>query len=325
MPSQVIAGPALTAGLRTEFRDQYMISVEEEADRKALLMEDIQSDKLTELYAYFETAPYPVRWPRGQNIGAANFKAVQFQATNFDWGRRIIWHRNDRMDDQTKSLFEQARMLGQHFATLWQRLFFQLLQGTADSDLLPSVPNAPDGVAFFSTTDGGGSPRFGATDGNLLTGTGVGTAAAVRADFFDAVEQFKLFQDTEGQPLWSDSILDTGYLVIYGAANEQVVREAFQQTITQGSSAGISNIILDAGLKVRLWSTQRIADNDIYVVLMGAPKKSTFRQIREPLREASATMENSDLARSTGEEYLQFNERGTASIAIPYQAVKINN
>ena len=41
---------------------------------------------------------------------------------------------------------------GAAWATLDERICFQLLTGNVDNDLLPSIPNAPDGQAIFSST-----------------------------------------------------------------------------------------------------------------------------------------------------------------------------
>ena len=314
---QIVSANTLTAGIRADFADAYRQSYDAVAARLSSVMDlGIPSDKLTELYAYFQSAPYPRIWTRGQGIPADAFGSVQFSCTNRDFGIRIEWHENDRADDLTRSLMERAREAGSNFATLPERIFFQVLLNSTDNDLLPAIPTAPDGAA-----------------GNLLTGTGVASSAAIRNDFFSSVEQMRGFQDTESQPLWSDNVLDKGFTVIFGVHNWQVFAEAFQQgrtiagPLTSAGNAAVTNIIMESGLKIDLWPTQRIpaSDDDFYVFSKGAPHKAVFQQLRQALRESYGNMDNSDSARETKIEHVQWDSREGYGVMLPYQTVKVNN
>ena len=173
----VLAGDVLAAGLRNTFEDAYRQAAVEMSTALPKVMDlGLPSDKLTEPYAYFETAPYPVRWPRGEALKSKGFKDVGWTTTNYDWANKVEWHENDRNDDQTSSLYAQAAMAGEHFATLPERVFFQVVNASTDLDLLPAIPNAPDGSALHAAT------RFGvSTQGRpavfhvLLIGLGKST------------------------------------------------------------------------------------------------------------------------------------------------------
>src|SRR3990167_11105697 len=91
---------------------------------------NVPSDKLTEIYGYFLSSPYPRRWPRGEGLPNKNFKGVQFSVTNRDWAVRVSWHENDRQDDQTKSLRDRATAAPPHFATFDERGVFLLHKST---------------------------------------------------------------------------------------------------------------------------------------------------------------------------------------------------
>lgn len=324
---QVIAGNVLTAGLRQEMADTYMKTKRRSDTRLGGVMDlNIPSDKRQEIYGLFLSASHPDRWDRGDPIPTKGFEALQYTVTNFKYGRRIQWHIDDREDDQTQTLVEQSRACGRGFAMLPERFFFELI--TATADLLPSIPTCADGAAYFATTALGGA-RFGATNGNLLTGSGVATAGAIRTDFWNAMEQFRLFQDGEGQPLHTDDVIDGGACVIYNAQNDEVFREAFLQgrTYEEGTVGGaaVTNTILESGMKVTLWATQRVTDNDWTVHLKNTPKKAAFVQSRTQLREYFATAETSDRSRDTGEEYIQWDQRMGVGLNIPYGDIKINN
>lgn len=337
MPGQVVISAAtLTAGLRADFADTYKAKYKQIAGRLGRIMKlGVPSDKLVELFAYYKSAPHPARWPRGDKRRSKPFGSVQFSVQNYDWSGQVEWHENDRNDDQTKSLYEQAQDAGSNFAHLDERILFQLLLSSTDADLLPAIPTAPDGAALYATTAGGVN-RFGASSGNLLSGNGVGTAAVVRADFWNTIEQFKLFQDTEGQPLWDEATLDGGYTIVYGAANEEIFREAFIQGRTLApqknvggsenvGGAAVTNTILESGLQLNLWSTQRITDNDWFVFINNSQVKALFQLERMPLRSITRTMENSDIARDTKIESVMWDARRGYGINIPYQTIKVNN
>ncbi len=321
----VIAGDALARGLRAEFLDTYKqrYTARSELIQKVMRLA-VPSNRIDELYFYFESAPHPKRQPRGESVSFDGFQGVSYTVENLAWAKGVDWHRDDRMDDQTGALVDRARMLGTNFALLPERVLFQMLLGTTDLDLLQAVPNAPDGVALFSTTDGTGAARFGATNGNLLTGTGVASSNAVRTDFFTARAQYQLFQDTEGQPLLSPELL-TDFTIIYGSANEKVFKEAFIQGRTLDGGAALTNVVLEGGDSLTLWSTPRITDNDWFIAANGVDHMALFEQEREGMIEMMSTEENSDKSRETQEESVSWRARRGYGINLPYPLIQINN
>lgn len=328
MPGQIVVSAAtLAAGIRGEFSKTYASSFEASSSRLNSVMDiGITSSQLTETYAYYTSAPQAKIWRRGEAIQDEAFTSVAFSCTNLDWGIKVSWAESDREDDQTRSLMDRARDAGRSFGQLNERCFFQLLLAATDADLLQAIPNAPDGAALYATT-AGGAARFGIASGNLLTGTGVASSAAVRTDFFSAIEQMRGFQDTKGAPLWSDSSFN-GYTVIYGVHNEEVFREAFVQGRTLDGGAAVSNVILDSGLKINLWSTQRVpAGDDDFYVFANVPggRRALFEQTRRGLRETWAGMDNSDEARATKIESVQWDQRSGFGVALPTATVKVNN
>lgn len=331
--STVIASQVLANGLRTEFADTYSAIQNRQADSRLSLVMDLSigATNREHEFAYFEAAPHMAQWTRGSSIPEDAFDSVSFTTPVYTWGRRIKWHKEDRKDDQTQSLMDIARMAGQSAALLPERFFFDLL--TSGTDTLPAVPNAPDGVPFFNTTDGDGAARFGVSSGNLLTGNGLASVSAIRTDYYNAIEQFKQMQDGKGQPLLSDEVIDSGVVCIHSAADTEAMEEAFLQR-RQGevygsntAAATPSNLVQDASRNVTLWGSQRLATGDWYVFLRNPAKRATFMLDREGIQEYSSLEgdNNSDHTRNTGEEYVQWERRAGAGIALPYSAIKINN
>ena len=332
----VSATEALARGLRTTFVDTYQrLLAEAHPLLKKVMDLGLPSDKSSELYAYFESSPHPTRWPRGEDIPADAFRARNWTVENYDWAKKVSWHSNDEADDQTKSLVDRVRDVAGAFQILPERIFFQVLTGSVDLDLLPVVPTAPDGAALFATT-AGGAARFGVTGGNIVTGTGVATVAAVHTDLYGGIARFLRMQDTEGQPLWPPELVGRGITIVYGSANELVFRQAFSQMnhvqIVQNvaaaenvAAAAPSNVVLNSGLRFNLWSSPRILDNDWFVFLDGGPKKAIFEQVREPLQDDVEDFGNSDRTRSTKMKSIQWHARMGYGVSLPYQAIQINN
>ena len=330
--STVIASQVLANGLRTEFTDTYQVIQNRQSDSRLAMVMDlgIGATNRVHEFAYFEAAPHMEQWVRGTTIPTDAMDSVQFSVPVYTWARRIPWHKEDRKDDQTKSLTDVARRVGTSAGLLPERFFFDLL--TSSTNTLPAVPNAPDGAAFFATTDGGGAARFGVSDGNLLTGSGVASVSAILTDYYNTLEQWKQMTDGKGQPMFSDETIDSGVVIIFGAANLEAFEEAFlqkRQGTVLGTDAGTtpSNLVQDASRNVTLWSTSRISDNDFFVFLKNPPKKSTFLLDREGVVEHSSLEgdNNGDHTRDTGEEYIQWERRAGAGIALPYGAIKVNN
>ena len=84
----------------------------------------------------------------------------------------------------------------------------------------------------------------------------------------------------------------------------------------------------DASRNVEIWTTSRLtAAGDWYLFLKNPPKKATFLLNREGVQEFTSLEgdNNGDHTRTTAEEYVQWETRQGAGIALPYGAMKVNN
>ncbi len=332
MPKTVLTGGqsgTLRRGLRDAFANAYDSVADQTAEELAPVMDlGLPSDTDREFYAYYKHAPYPRYWPRGQEVRKAGFSAVQFSVINYDYGTEVEWHRNDEADDQIGKLRDRAADAGVNFAYCDTLAFFDMLLGT--TNFLPGTVTAPDGAAVFATT-AGGAARFGATNGNLLSGNGVASSTVIKQDAFAAMEQFRLFQNTEGNPLFQQAVLDGGFVIYAGAANEELFSEAFFQNPTihsvvgSTSNAGVENIFAAAGKKVELRFTQHITDNDWFVFLRNVPHKPFFEQTRDPVSEQPFDEGNSKESARTLLRSMIWHKRSGYGSFLPYGVIKINN
>jgi phage major head subunit gpT-like protein len=325
MPSvHVESSATLTGAIRDDFWDTYEGTYEGVEKLLQPLVEFVPSTRRSEEYAFYESAPHPRRWVRGKPASAEGFGSNSFSVANKDWVVGVGWHRNDLDDDLTRSLKRRARQSGRNFAILHERIIFQLLLAATDPELLEAIPNAPDGLALFSS-----SARFGNANGNIVSGGGVASAAAIQGDVYKARARARSFLDTKGQPLWSPSLVDQDVIVIYGSDNEKVFREAFFQerthSVVSTTGAAVTNIILQSGVRYILIGTSRITDNDWFVAFPAVPVKPFLIQTRQDIREAEFTMENDSHAARTKEEGLQWDARYGYGLNLPYGFIKIDN
>lgn len=325
----VVTSSDLFRDIQATFLSTYKNLVGRNPKLDACMRLGLPSDKRKEFYGYFESPPTIDRWDRGDALPESGFKAISYSVENLNWAKSIGFHEDDLEDIQLSDLRQVARGLAQRAAALPEEVFFQCLSGSSSSRLLKAIPTAPDGASLYATT-AGGAARFGVTGGNITTGSGVGASYEVRADLWDSLERFRRFQDTEGQPLLRDDVLDKGITVIYNAANEEVFREAFLQgrTMDSANNPGVTNTILESGLKITLWSTQRLTDNDWFVFLDGNDDigpKPIFEQVRQAPRTIDETRENSERARRYKILSTLVDMRSGYGINVPYLTVKVNN
>lgn len=323
----VNAGALLTPGMLADAAYVYKFTYKGVYERlKDVVWLDATSDKLQEIRGYLQAAPYPERWDRGSTISAAAMTAIQFTIPNQDWGKRIYFHDDDVQDDQTSSLYTMARDLGEHWATLPERIFYQVLQSTTDPTLLGTIPNAADGLGLYS-----GSARFGIATGNQFNNTGQ-TINAVMNDIFTVKQTYINMQDTQSQPLWDPSTLQAnGFRIFHGPALTLVMSQVAKSIVvpiganTATSNAGITNFVMADGSHISWENNQRITGNSFYCWLQNMPneKRCFLRQIRQGFFESIGNWETSDHTRDTGELYLQYKNREGYGLVLPFNTVKV--
>jgi phage major head subunit gpT-like protein len=332
--SPVASANTFYYGLRTEFIDTYARHYDGLKERLSKCMAlDLPTEKDDERYAFFNAAPHVRFKQRNTETPYKGFKAVTWTVTNYEWSQAVEWYYTDRQDDKLKGLVGRAREVGQSYALLDERVFFQIMQGSTDANLLPAVPTPPDGQALYAATNDGTNARFGITGGNILTGsasTGVATPNAIRTDFFTAIGRFRAFQDGEGQPLLNGSLLDGPYTIFYAYDNQKVFAEAFIQsrsphTTTAAGNVAASNVVIESGLQIRLVPTQRITSDDWYIFLEPSPTKPIFSQLRMAPQDTLFTHDNSDRTRTNGMEGIVWTARKGYGCAEPYGTVKVDN
>lgn len=328
---------AVIADLNVTFANTYNQAATAQLGNLSRVMElGVQSTKVAERYFYWETLPYPERWPRGEEIPREAFEGVSYDVENLDWGKAIDFHENDVQDERTGTLDGRVRQLARQFVSLPTRIFFQVIAAAVDPKLLETIPNAPDGAALYSATDGGGNARFTRTGGNIVTGSGVDSAQAIRDDAYQGAQAIGSFLDTKGQPLFDGDVLDGVYLIVFGMHLLRVFREAFGQAqviqIVQNvaatenvAAAGVTNLLQQGGMQFVLWPTIRITSDDWLLFNLNVPVKPIFQQVRMAVRTDEDNRSNSPITRRTKMHSFQADGRFGYGVNLPHGTVLINN
>jgi hypothetical protein len=327
MGDPIAIGALLTQGIKREFALVYTPRYRGVMDRiGGVVWLEVTSDKVSELYGFLNAAIYPVRWDPGNVIGAKSILSVQFRVPNRDFGRRVYLPR-DYEDDQTGTVFAVARALGTNWATLSERIFYQIMTAGTDNDLLPNNPNSADGNALYLT-----STRYGSSSGNVVSVTGTTTVQDVITDIFGVKRRLIEFQNTESQPFWDPTDVDRGLTIFHGTATTLVMEQARAQITvplaasTATSNAGVSNVLQNTSYVPTFSNSQRITNSRYYCFLNGVdgPQRPLFRQVRKAMTEAQGNWSNSDIVRDQGEQYVQFDSREGWGSALAIGTVRVS-
>lgn len=330
----IMAAAVLANGLRSDFVKTYTGVRKNQSDgRVGMLMSNVGMTNRYQTFAYMESAPHVELWRTGDPVPTDAMGSVSFSGEVWNFARRIPWMKWDRKDDQLGVLYEAAKGAGESAGLLPERFLFDMLASdTVTPATMPTTLLAPDGVALFSATNSASAARFGVTGGNIVTGTGIASTSTVLANYYTALNRFALFQDGKGQPLIPPDRIMGGVMVVHAQADTEIMETAFlqrRQGRVMGSDAGVSvsNIVQDASRNVELWSSPRLLTGDWYVALKNSPTKPFAFLDREGIKEYQALEDdnNSDHVRNTGQEFVQFETRCGALVALPYGIVKVNN
>ena len=330
----------LTPGIQTRFVDMYRstyATVEKELSAGCMDFAPSSNGRY-EIYAGFKSAPHASRWPRGAKPSRKGFDSWTMTVVNHNWEVGVDALEDDVSDDRTSSLEGRAADAGRNMARLPERIFFQIEESVTNVKLLPALPNAPDGAALFSATDGDSAARFGVSGGNIITGTGYATADQIQTDYASAIVRAQQFLDTEGQPYYSASVDKAGVTIVCGVHLKFVMMKAFQQqgnVVIIKNIAGTENVAAGAqtnpylddksGAPVTVMLSPYKTTNDWSVWLHAAPVKPIFQQSRQAVRQTFLNRLNNDTCFQEKKFIWHNDSRAGYGINYPIGAIKVDN
>lgn len=283
---------------------------------------DVQQVKsVQQRYVIRTSAPNPKRLRTNQATPQAGMSELAFVVDVDDWGVKLVWKKNSRTDDQSKTLIASARQTAKKFTTLPFRLLIQVFTGATNKDLLGAIPSCPDGLTYFTT-----STRYATTGGNIVSGDGI-SQAGIETNYWEALERAAQWKDTTTvEPLLDESERDEVF-IIHPAKYIRTFAQAFRQKLKEneaGTAGGLSNLIQDVGNGVTLIGTPYLTGDDWFVTFPNARHKALVKAELQTLEVTPFDQFNSDQGRDYREEGLHFVERYGIGVPLSF-AIKIDN
>lgn len=338
MPQAIDYALSFQPSLQVWMIDLYNTVFQVGRERLARFMDlDMPSFGLrTEKIFYPLDVPTFARWDYGAPVPQGNFGAVQFSVSVLRFGLKMEYELDDVQDDTTRSLIRHvSENMAERAAQFDDRVQAQLVTGAANPELLPNgAPNASDGAAYFSATDGAGANRYGVSGGNVFSGAGVAFQQQVMGDYFKALNsRLRLFKDTHLEPFHAEGVEEQGVGIQFAPGNGQVFSEAFRQlrrlrmdaTVSPAVGAAESNIAMDMNRSVELWPNPRLTGNSWFLTLTGFRRKGTFKIAREPFSVRPYDLGNSDKAADLNVGGYRAKFRAAYGIGSAIQSVEVTN
>jgi len=317
---------SLRAGVLADLKDTWTAQASVFKKQQELLVKFLPYNNLRKAtYAWKESIPFPARWDFGMGRTYQTFKDNYIQISNTAYELSIAYNRFDKDDDQIGDVKEHVQLAVRRFLQLPDKFVAEYINNAAN--LLPNINNAYDGVALFSDVDGDGSNRFSTSGGNIITGTGSGTTAALKNDLMVAQRRFLTFKDTAGQPIFNeeDVALERLHTIVPNDLNAVIQDLAGGEYIRTdlGSNTAQSNITKG---RFKYHLNPYLTDTADWYVAVEHPywKPFAFRAPNTP-NQIIAEFANSDHAREYNEEVLYADVRAGLGVWCPFCFIKVNN
>jgi hypothetical protein len=331
MPGQVLANALFFPDIRVDFWENFKATETAVDGRLAAVMNlSVGSTKSQEAYGYSQAAPVGRYWQEGLSIPTDQMSTNLFFQRNWKFGVGVEISRVAVQDDQTKLIMSRVMEASASFAMLKERHFWWLFSGGGTYDAIqmqPQIPLAPDGVGWFSKTDGNGNQRFQITGGNIVTSQGVGSPQAIINNYFGALQQIAAFRNLQNQPVWNQQNVMRKSSLVFAVQNEQNFVTAINQMfiVAASGNSAPSNVLKDMGQikDISLISNSRITTNNWAVICTDGVAKAPFWQEREAPIETLADLGNSDVSREFDVTKLYVRCRGAIGLNLPLQSCAV--
>jgi hypothetical protein len=276
-------------------------------------------------YAWKDSVPFPSRWAYSAGRTYRTFKDRYIDISNTAYEISIPYNKYDEEDDQLGDVKSHISLATRRFLQLPDKFLGEYLNNSAD--LLPALANAFDGVALFSDVDGNGDARFNTTGGNIVTGSGTATTAAVKHDLMVAQRRFLRFRDTAGEIIFGeDDVKFENLHVIVPTAMNGVIQELSKAQYLHmdvASNTSESNIVMQTfSSNINPYLSD---DVDWYVAVKHPYWRGLAYRAPQDVRQIIAEFSNSDHARKYNEECLYADVRCGMGVWAPWVIIKVNN
>lgn len=195
---------SLKIGILNDVAEMWEVMSEKEAQYRSLMFHDVPwVPQYTSKFVWKQDVGMPVPWDKGSELPANIFDDVAIDCDLREYGQRTEWFRRDNEFDQLQpgQIRKHAEMGIKRYAQLYRYLGADYLDGTTNYIRYPQL--AYDGAALFSATDGAGADRMGVSGGNIVTSSGLSTAA-IKTDAHRALQRWLgMKQPISNHPVFS--------------------------------------------------------------------------------------------------------------------------
>lgn len=325
MPSIISNTQSLRAGVQAELKDFWRQKMPVYQKQQALFLRQLPDTNLRNVpYVFKESLPFPKLWPYGKGRTYQAFQDRILYMNTVPYDLTISWSEWDERDDQLGDLKQHVQSAVNRYGMLPDRLIAEYLNGAAS--LNPSLLTAYDGAAIVSATDGDGAARFGATGGNIVTGSGLSPAAIVH-DLAVAQQRFLSFLDpTAKLPIFDadEAAYSKLECVIPKTLNEIFQKASESEYIKLDGSLTMAEGNYMKG-KFTYHINQYLTDtSDWYVIMNHSFWKPFIQRAPGKIENVIADSSNSDRAREYKENAMFTDLRTRIGPLFPGVIIKIN-
>jgi hypothetical protein len=317
---------SLKAGVLRDLMDFWKQSIPTFRKQQELLMRTLPFTTIRNAsYPFKESLPFPRLWNYGTPRNHRTFQDRVIQLNIVPYELTIDWSVWDERDDQVRDLRQHVQMAVNRYGQLPDVLISEYFNNVAV--LNPDLALAYDGVGLFSTVDGDGNARFGATGGNIITGSGL-TVAGVIHDIAVAQRRLLDFVDpTAKKPILSPDEVKFTDLHIIGPneANEVFQKASNSEYIKIDNTNNTSESNYIKGTFQYHLNPYLTDTSDWYVVLKHPYWKPFIYREPQNIESIVADMNNSDRAREFKEAMFYTDIRSRLGIMFPATVIKVNN
>jgi len=275
------------------------------------------------IYALKDAVPMVKLWPYGAPRSHQAFRDRLISIGKNNYELTINWSGFDEDDDQLGDLKQHVDMAANRFLQLPDALLAEYLNGAAVEN--GSLLLAYDGVGLFNTVDGDGAARYGVTNGNIVSSSGL-TIPAIINDLASVQARFLRFKDPAGQPMFHPEEVSYKNMFVVAPTNMNLL---FQKA----SEAELIRSDLASSMPESNWikgtfqyeiNNRITTTTDWYVFLQHPYYKAFAYRAPGDVRTLMQTIDNSDRGREYNEKGIFADIRTRLGLFFPGVAIKVS-
>lgn len=295
-------------------------------DQFKLFFKELGYDKAqVSSYAWKEALPFPKKYEFNRGRQHQEIKDVRLDVKVSPYELTIDARRDDIFFDQMKDLKAHLEYGVKRMLQIPHKQATEFLTGVADIN--PDLPVSTDGAALYSTVNGDSENRYGVSGGNIVTGSGATTTAAVSDDIFEAQERAMQFLDPASELIYDEDDVKFSNLHLMFPPQmtkvaQKIAKSGFLRTDTS-NTVSEDNIMYG---ELTYHINPRLTDATDWYVFIDHPVWKPFVKRQQTDIEAIwADITNSDIAREKDLEMLYSKWYCGTAVWCPFTTIKINN